>query len=90
VGRSSPPVLACLFLLLLLASAPQAASYRVLYAEQYYRLYHQHFYQYPEDTLENIHYLEDALKADFANPLYALARIASHNEGVPEIKPDYK
>jgi hypothetical protein len=60
---------------LLLATAPQARSYRVLYAEQYYKLYHQHFYQYPEDTLENIHYLEAALKADFANPLYALARI---------------
>ena len=80
VGRSSPPVLACLFLLLLLASTPQAASYRVLYAEQYYKLYHQHFYQYPEDTLENIHYLEEALKADFANPLYALARIADRQE----------
>ena len=82
MGRSSPPALASLFLLplFLLASAPQAASYRVLYAEQYYKLYHQHFYQYPEDTLENIHYLEEALKADFANPLYALARIADPQE----------
>jgi hypothetical protein len=62
-------------LLLLLAPAPQAPCYRVLYAEQYYKLYHLHFYQYPEDTLENIAYLELALKADFANPLYALARV---------------
>jgi hypothetical protein len=69
------PALLPLLLLLLAAAAPQAHGYRVLYAEQYYKLYHQHFYQYPEDTLENIYYLEQALKADFANPLYALARI---------------
>ncbi len=75
-----PPALALLTLLLLLASAPQARSYRVLYAEQLYKLYHQHFYQYPEDTMENIAYLEMALKADFANPLYALARIADRQE----------
>ena len=30
--------------------------------------------------MENIHYLEQALKADFANPLYALARIADRQE----------
>ncbi len=75
-----PPALSLLTLLLLLASAPQARSYRVLYAEQLYKLYHQHFYQYPEDTMENIAYLEMALKADFANPLYALARIADRQE----------
>jgi hypothetical protein len=81
VGRSSRLSFAPLLLLLfLLASAPQARCYRVLYAEQYYRLYHQHFYQYPEDTMENIYYLERALKADFANPLYALARISDRQE----------
>jgi len=74
------PALAPLALLLLLAPAPEARCYRVLYAEQYYELYHQHFYQYPEDTMENIAYLEQALKADFANPLYALARIADRQE----------
>lgn len=58
----------------LLITAPISA-YRILYAEQYYRLYHLHFYQYPDDTMENIYYLEQALKADFANPLYASARI---------------
>ncbi len=69
-----------LTLLLLLAPAPPARSYRVLYAEQYYKLYHLHFYQYPEDTLENIAYLESALKADFANPLYALARVEDRQQ----------
>lgn len=57
-----------------------AQAYRVLYAEQYYRLYHLHFTQYPDDTMENIYYLEEALKADFANPLYALARIETKQE----------
>jgi hypothetical protein len=80
VGKSPRLALAPLLLLLLLAPAPGARSYRVLYAEQYYKLYHQHFYQYPEDTMENIHYLEQALKADFANPLYALAPIADRQE----------
>jgi hypothetical protein len=56
------------------------SAYRILYAEQYYRLYHLHFTQYPDDTMENIYYLEEALKADFANPLYALARIEDKEE----------
>jgi len=51
-----------------------------MYAEQYYKLYHTHFHQYPEDTMEGISYLEQALKADFCNPLYALARIADKTE----------
>jgi hypothetical protein len=31
--------------------------------------------QNPDDTMENIYWLEEAVKADFANPLYAVARI---------------
>jgi hypothetical protein len=79
-SRRLPSALVPIFLVLLLAPAAPARSYRVLYAEQYYKLYHQHFYQYPEDTLENIQYLESALKADFANPLYALARIEDRQQ----------
>lgn len=66
--------------LIFLFGAGSLFAYRVLYAEQYYRLYHLHFYQYPDDTMENIYYLEQALKADFANPLYALARIETKQE----------
>ena len=68
--------------LLLLALVPlrKAEAYRILYAEQYYRLYHLHFYQYPDDSMENIFYLEQALKSDFANPLYALARIENRQQ----------
>jgi hypothetical protein len=54
---------------------PRAEAYYVQYKEQYYRLYHLHYIQYPDDTMENIYWLEKALKADFANPLYAMALI---------------
>ena len=79
--RKAPllPFFPLLFALLFLPSI-DAQAYRILYAEQYYRLYHLHFYQYPDDTMENIHYLEQALKADFANPLYALARIENSQQ----------
>jgi len=50
-------------------------SYYVTYKEQYYRLYHVHYSQYPNNVLENIYYLEKALTADFCNPLYAIALI---------------
>jgi hypothetical protein len=50
-------------------------AYIAQYKEQFYRLYHLHYIQYPDDTLENIYWLEQAVKADFANPLYALALI---------------
>jgi hypothetical protein len=50
-------------------------AYIVEYKEQFYRLYHLHYIQYPDDTMENIYYLEKALKADFANPLFAIALI---------------
>ncbi len=70
---------ASLILLFLLCTSGLFA-YKVLYAEQFYRLYHLHFYQYPDDTMENIYYLEQALKSDFANPLYALARIENKEQ----------
>ncbi|MCL1812038.1 MAG: hypothetical protein FWG29_00790 [Treponema sp.] len=54
---------------------PEAGAYIIMYKEQYYKLYHVHHQQYPDDTMENIFWLEMALKADFCNPLYALARI---------------
>jgi hypothetical protein len=68
------------FLIIFFSIMMRGYSYRILYAEQYYRLYHLHFYQYPDDCMENINYLEHALKADFCNPLYALARIENKKE----------
>jgi hypothetical protein len=67
-------------ILLFIITLSPAYSWRILYVEQYYKLYHLHFYQYPDDCMENIHYLEQALKADFCNPLYALAKIENKRE----------
>jgi hypothetical protein len=70
-----------LFILLLMAFPLLGASaWRIIYAEEYYELYHEHLHHYPDDTLEDISYLESALKADFANPLYALAPIKDQVE----------
>jgi hypothetical protein len=55
-------------------------AYNILYAEQFYKLFHYNFYRYPEDFNENIFYLEEALKADFVNPLNALAKIENKQE----------
>ncbi len=71
--RLVSPLLAAAILLVLPAAG--AGAYYVQYKEQYYRLYHLHYIQYPDDTMENIYWLEQTLKADFANPLYALALI---------------
>jgi hypothetical protein len=64
----------------LIIPSGNAYSYKILYAEQFYRLYHSHFYQYPQDYLENIYYLEESLRSDFANPLNALSKINNKNE----------
>jgi hypothetical protein len=56
-------------------SAPPLGAYFVTYKEQYYRLYHIHLNQYPNNIMENIYWLEQATKADFCNPLFALALI---------------
>ena len=57
-----------------------AHSYFVTFKEEYYRLYHIHYQQYPEDALENIYWLEKAAKADFCNPQFALAKIENEDD----------
>ena len=66
-----------LLVLVLLGFVPgqPLGAYVVTYKEQFYRLYHVHYNQYPDDTMENIYWLEKALKAEFCNPLYAFALI---------------
>ena len=72
--------------ILLLAAAffsipvSQAVSYMVKFKEDWYRLYHVHYQQYPDDCIENIYWLEKALQADFANPLYARVKISNEKE----------
>jgi len=58
-----------------MTAALPANGYFVTYKEQYYRLFHVHLIQYPNDSMENIYWLEKAIKAPFANPLFALALI---------------
>ena len=71
---------AVILLINFFAATDNAHSYKILYAEQFYKLYHAHFYQYPEDYLENIYWLEQSLRSDFANPLNALAKIENKTE----------
>jgi hypothetical protein len=71
-----------LLTLLILAAvcAASVSSYPVYFKEQYFRIFHTHYIQYPDDTIENIYYLERARKADFCNPLYAMAKIDNERE----------
>ena len=71
--------LAFSLIFLLIPDAP-LSSYFVTYKEQYYRLFHLHYIQYPDDSMENIYWLERALKADFCNPLHALALIENETQ----------
>lgn len=65
---------------LLVLVAGHASAYRLIYKEQLYELNHQQLTMYPEDYAENIRWLELALRADFANPLYALAIVETPRE----------
>lgn len=69
-----------LFAAALLFALDGLGAYRLIYKEQLYELYHVQFYQYPERIAENVRWLEMALDADFANPLYALAEIENRTE----------
>lgn len=60
--------------------AVQASAYMVKYKEDWYRLYHIHYQQNPDDCIENIYWLEKAVQADFANPLYANAKIDNEKQ----------
>lgn len=66
-------------LLVIISSVP-AFSYVAKYKEDYYRLYHIHHQQLPDDCIENIYWLELAVKADFANPYYAMTKIEDESQ----------
>ena len=55
-------------------------GYRLKYKEQLYELYHRHLTMYPEKFAENIYWLEQVLRSDFANPFNALAKISTKKE----------
>ncbi len=66
--------------LLILAAAGPAWAYKIVYAEQWYNLVHRHLSEDPDAAMENIYYLERALRSDFANPLNALTVIRNQDE----------
>jgi hypothetical protein len=80
VGVKMKAPRALFFGIIFLSSLLPLNAYLVTYKEQFYRLYHLHYIQYPDDSMENIYWLERAAKADFANPLYALALIENETQ----------
>ena len=74
-GRFLLPVL-----LLCILPPVGVAAWKIQYAEQFYKLYHQQFSRYPDQSAENIWYLSMALRSPFANPLNALAHIEDKKE----------
>ena len=62
-----------------LSSSP-VYSYMVKYKEDWYKLYHIHYQQNPDDCIENIYWLENAARADFCNPLYTGIEFKSEKE----------
>ena len=75
----------CLQVLILLTvcagiNTQTAHAYVAKYKEDYYRLYHIHYQQLPDDCIENIYWLEKAVNADFCNPQYAMATIQNENQ----------
>ena len=74
------PALFALFILSLFLVTPPVSAYMVKYKEDYYKLFHVHYQQLPDDCIENIYWLEQAVKADFANPMYARAKIRDERD----------
>ena len=68
------------FLVLFFIPLQKADAYMVKYKEDWYKLFHVHYQQYPDDCMENIYWLEKAVEADFCNPLYADAKITTEKE----------
>lgn len=68
------------FMLIFVATTLPCYSYAAKYKEDYYKLYHIHYQQRPDDCIENIYWLEKAVAANFANPYYALAKIENEKQ----------
>jgi len=69
-----------IFFILLIFPVNHLSAWKIEYAEQFYKLYHQHMHRYPEECAENLWYLSMALRSPFANPLNALATIENELE----------
>lgn len=58
----------------------KANAEMVKYKEDWYKLYHVHYQQYPDDCIENIYWLEKAAQADFCNPQFVGFRIETEKQ----------
>lgn len=75
------PFLLFLFILLFISiPLENVNAYAVMYKEDYYKLYHIHYLEQPDDCMENIYWLEKAVKADFCNPQYVGFRIKNEKQ----------
>jgi hypothetical protein len=70
----------CLVFFLATGPAMDLHAYRLQTKEQLWSLYHQHLKAGSLEIAENIHWLEEALRADFNNPLNALCPIKDKTE----------
>lgn len=52
----------------------------VKYKEDWFKLYHIHYQQYPDDCIENIYWLEKAVEADYCNPLFLDFKVTDEKE----------
>lgn len=69
------------FALIFMYFVPQDShAYMVKYKEDWYKLFHVHYQQYPDDCMENIYWLEKAVKADFCNPLYVDFKVETEKQ----------
>ncbi len=75
--RGARRICSCICLVLFLSGAVPVAvdGYTVRYREELYQYYHRHAANNPRRIRENIYYMEQVLRADYANPLNALAVI---------------
>ncbi|MCR4743276.1 MAG: hypothetical protein K5866_10465 [Treponema sp.] len=69
-----------LSLVLLIFPLSNLNAYMVKYKEDWYKLYHIHYQQYPDDCIENIYWLEKAAQADFCNPQFLDFKVTSEKE----------
>lgn len=72
-------ILLCTFLFIVIPPE-KAYAYMVKYKEDWYKLYHVHYQQYPDDCIENIYWLEKAAQADFCNPQFADFKVESEKQ----------
>ncbi|MCL1992193.1 MAG: hypothetical protein FWG66_04520 [Spirochaetes bacterium] len=78
--RKIVPLAAFLVLLTSAAAASTLGSNTIVFKEQYYRLFRMNLNRNPDVFIENIFWLERALAAPFANPLFALALIENETQ----------